>query len=293
MRFFERVYTALITPFFKGEVDWESLGRLLEQQTAAGITGFVVNGTTGESPTLTENEVAEIFRFVRQKVSKETLLVLGTGTNSTKETIRKTQAAKELGADAALVVVPYYNKPPQRGLVQHFMAVAQSTNLPIILYNVPGRTIADLSVESVAELSKEKRIVGIKDATGKPEVAKSLRQNCRSDFVLLSGDDGTYLEFLRAGGRGIISVATHLFPEEFLTWTRRGSEGLSEEDIGVMKHIAPVIDNLFIEANPIPVKMALCKMGLIRSAELRLPLVEMEKTLAEKLESSMQRAGLL
>ncbi|HRO66936.1 MAG TPA: 4-hydroxy-tetrahydrodipicolinate synthase [Pseudobdellovibrionaceae bacterium] len=287
------VFTALITPFQNGKIDFASLERLLARQLAGGIDGFVVNGTTAESPTLSEEEVADLFSFVRKKVGAKVPLILGTGSNSTEDTIAATRRAEQWGADAALVVVPYYNKPPQRGLFAHFKAVADATRLPILLYNVPGRTITSLELETIRKLSEIENIVGIKEASGKIEFASEIRKACGKDFVLLSGDDGTYAKFLEAGGDGVISVASHILPEAFSRWTKALHQGDAASSLKEIPQYAKVIDLLFVEANPIPVKKALQFMGVIQSASLRLPLVEMDEKLALSLKEEMVRCGIL
>jgi 4-hydroxy-tetrahydrodipicolinate synthase len=279
--------TALITPFQKGQIDFESFESLLHQQLKGGIGGFVINGTTAESPTLDWEEVESIFHFTKKRVNKEFPLIIGTGSNSTAKTIIDTKKARDLGADAALVVVPYYNKPPQRGLVAHFSRVAEESDFPIILYNVPGRTITSLTIESIIELAKVPNIVGIKEATGNIEFAREISQKCGPEFTLLSGDDGTYVEFLKNGGHGVISVATHIIPDQFAAWLKNPNQ---TEEFFKYRNL---IDKLFLEANPIPVKKALQFMGIIKSAELRLPLMEMDKTLAETLKEEMKHTGLL
>lgn len=272
------VWTALVTPFKDGVVDEASLQKLFRQQTENGIKGFVINGTTGESPVLSREERERIFHLARAHTRVP--LMMGTGTNDTAETIRRTQEAQALGADAALVVVPYYNKPPQRGLFEHFRAVAASTTLPVFLYNVPGRTVAGLSLETIAELAKIGNIAGLKEATGDVEFAARIRAACPEDFILLSGDDGTYEGFLKAGGHGVISVASHVIPSEFVA-----AKNLSR--------YSKLIDLLFCEANPIPVKKALQLMGVIATAEMRLPLVEMDAAKARELENEMRVLGVL
>lgn len=274
-----KTITALVTPFDQGQVDYASLERLIKHQLQNGINGFVVHGTTGESPTVTNKERKEIFQFIQARVPKDFLLIVGTGSNSTAKTIEATQEAKTWGAQAALVVVPYYNKPPQRGLVQHFLKVSAEGGLPVILYNVPGRTITSLSLESIVQLSEDQNIVGIKEATGDIEFARAIRQSIRRKFLLLSGDDGTYEKFLAVGGDGIISVGSHVLPKEFAA--------------GKVEAHLPLIDSLYLEANPIPVKKALQFMGLLKSAELRLPLVEMSEELAPKLKALLQEKRLL
>ncbi|MBX2988075.1 MAG: 4-hydroxy-tetrahydrodipicolinate synthase [Bdellovibrionaceae bacterium] len=285
--------TALITPFHEGKIDYDSLERLLDHQLKNGIEGFVINGTTAESPTLEKSEREEIFRFARQFTQGRVPLIMGTGSNSTEKTVQATREAEKLGADAVLVVVPYYNKPPQRGLFAHFKKTAESTSLPVLLYNVPGRTITSLAVETVQELSRIKNIVGIKEASGKIDLARDIQNACGREFILLSGDDGTYAEFLAAGGHGVISVASHILPAAFSSWRRSALEGKFEEAREGIRRYGRLIDLLFCEANPIPVKKALQLMGLVRSAELRLPLTEMESALTAELKKEMTACGLL
>lgn len=287
MKNLKTTFTALITPFLNQQVDYDSLENLIRFQIQNGIGGFVINGTTAESPTLETEEVQKIFKFTRNIVGSSFPLVMGTGSNSTLKTIKESVLAKELGADAILVVVPYYNKPPQRGLVQHFTHVANNAHLPLLLYNVPGRTMTSLSIESVMELSKVKNIVGIKEASGNIPFASEIRHKCPKDFILLSGDDGTYIDFLNSGGDGIISVASHIIPKEFVKWLENPKQA---ESFSKYKNL---IDLLFIEANPIPVKKALQFLGIIKSAELRLPLMEMESALSAKLKTELMRVGLI
>lgn len=272
------VFTALVTPFLKGEVDYKSLEQLVRDQLKEGVQGFVVHGTTGESPTVASEEKAKIFSFIKNLVPRGFPLIVGTGTNSTSETIQNSKVAEKWGADALLVVVPYYNKPPQQGLFEHFMAVASAVNIPIFLYNVPGRTITSLELETIKKLSKHPQIVGIKEASGNLDFGASIRRECGNEFILLSGDDGTYDEFMKFGD-GVISVASHIIPKAFLE--KSASQHLD------------LINKLFCEANPIPVKMALHKMGTLKSAECRLPLVTMSETNTNSLVSLLKKEGLL
>ncbi|MBX3041874.1 MAG: 4-hydroxy-tetrahydrodipicolinate synthase [Bdellovibrionaceae bacterium] len=293
MNRFKGVFTALITPFQNGKIDFTSLEKLIDQQLSGGVDGFVVNGTTAESPTLSEDEVSELFAFIRKKVGAKVPLILGTGSNSTADTVAATKLAEQWGADAALVVVPYYNKPPQRGLFAHFKTVADSTRLPIILYNVPGRTITSLDLDTIQRLSEVKNIIGIKEASGKIDFASEIRKSCGKDFVLLSGDDGTYAKFLEVGGDGVISVASHILPKAFSRWTKAAHQGDAGTSLKELPQYAKAIDLLFVEANPIPVKKALQLMKVIDRAELRLPLVEMDEKLAVSLKEEMVRCGIL
>jgi len=293
MKNFKATITALITPFDKGAVDYKSLEKLIQHQIQNGIEGFVINGTTAESPTLTENEVAEIFKVARANVGAEFPLILGTGSNSTSKTSQASEKAQAMGADAVLVVVPYYNKPPQRGLVQHFLTVAKSVSIPVILYNVPGRTITALSADSIRELSQVKNIIGIKEASGNIELASEIVNKCGAEFVMLSGDDGTYVDFLKAGGHGVISVASHVIPREMIQWKKLVQSGKYDEAKADLKKHTALINHLFVEANPIPVKMAMYFMGQIKSPELRLPLVQMSEDLAEKMKQEMKSLGVI
>lgn len=292
MEKFKGVFTALITPFKNGAVDYQSLEKLVQFQIKNGVDGFVINGTTAESPNLSHQEIAELFKKVKSW-APTAVLIMGTGSNSTAKTIEDTKKASELGADAVLVVVPYYNKPPQRGLEQHFRAIAQATKLPVILYNVPGRTITSLEPETVKQIAIEKNVVGIKEATGKVDLAEKIIQLCGKNFVMLSGDDGTYVEFLAVGGHGVISVASHILPRQFADWTKWVKEGQTEKARAEIKKYSRLIDLLFVEANPIPVKKACQLMGLIETAELRLPLVELEAKHTETLKEEMKKVGLL
>jgi len=279
MKNFKGVFSALITPFDQGQVDFVSLKKLVDFQLEKGIQGFVINGTTAESPTLEAFEREKIFKEIKSWVPAKFPLIMGTGSNSTSKTIQESKEAEKIGADGILVVVPYYNKPPQRGLLEHFKAVADATQIPNILYNVPSRTITFLELETIKKLSEHPNIFGIKEASGNIELAKQIRQSCGESFSLLSGDDGTYDDFMAAGGNGVISVASMIIPEAMLKIRS--------------KDYRELIDMLFIEANPIPLKKALQLMGIIKSAECRLPLVTLSETHAEKLKKMMKLKGLL
>ncbi|HWU44694.1 MAG TPA: 4-hydroxy-tetrahydrodipicolinate synthase, partial [Bdellovibrio sp.] len=222
-------FTALITPFKNGKIDFPSLDRLVKHQLENGVDGFVINGTTGESPTLTDAEKAQLFKHVRGFVGDKVALIMGTGSNDTATTIADSKAAEELGADAILVVVPYYNKPPQRGLFAHFKAVASAVKIPTLLYNVPGRTITSLATETIRDLSKVSGVVGIKEASGKIDFASEIISACGKEFVMLSGDDGSYVEFLGAGGHGVISVASHVIPKQMVQWKNWVAQGQLEK----------------------------------------------------------------
>jgi 4-hydroxy-tetrahydrodipicolinate synthase len=273
------VFTALVTPFKNDAVDYASLENLVVRQLADKVNGFVVNGTTAESPTLTAAERKQIFTVIKKLVPSDFPLVMGTGSNSTAKSIEETKEAEQMGADAALVVVPYYNKPPQAGLLEHFSKIASATKLPNLLYNVPGRTITSLELTTIVKLAAHPNIVGIKEASGDIEFAKKIRQSCGAEFILLSGDDGTYDEFMSVGGNGVISVASHIIANAF-------------HKRSVTKYKA-LVDLLFKEPNPIPVKMALYQMGILSTAECRLPLVKMSEPNANTLNKILSENGLL
>ncbi|KYG69014.1 4-hydroxy-tetrahydrodipicolinate synthase [Bdellovibrio bacteriovorus] len=293
MKNFKGTFTALITPFKNEKVDYTSLDRLLKQQLDGGVDGFVVNGTTAESPTLSTQEVGELFKHIRKFVGDKVPLIMGTGSNDTAKSIETSRKAEEMGADAILVVVPYYNKPPQRGLFEHFKAVASSVKIPTLLYNVPGRTITSLATETIRDLAKVPGVIGIKEATGKIDLAQDIIKACGKEFVMLSGDDGTYVDFLGAGGHGVISVATHVIPAQMVQWKKWVSEGQIEKARADINKYMNLINLLFVEANPIPVKKALQLMGVIDSASLRLPLVELSAEHTESLKAEMKKVGLL
>lgn len=287
------VFSALITPFDNGEVDYTSLEKLVDYQVNQGINGLVINGTTAESPTLTSVEVKKIFSIVRAMVGLQFPLILGTGSNSTSKTVEDTKKAAELGADGALVVVPYYNKPPQRGLVQHFKAVAKNSDVPVILYNVPGRTITSMTAETIWELSETKNIVGIKEASGDIEFDQKLKSKLPKDFVFLSGDDGTYIDFLKIGGHGLISVMSNIIPKLSVEWTQSVMNGSVNETESTFKKYKALIDGMYVEANPIPVKWMLYRKGLIKSPEMRLPLMDLDPKFHAGTEKLMMETGLL
>lgn len=284
---FEGVITALITPFNKGEVDYPSLKNLLKSQLDNGVDGFVVHGTTAESPTTTEAEKEKIFQFVKSEVSGQVPLIVGTGTNSTQDTVSKSQKAEKWGADALLVVVPYYNKPPQRGLYEHFNTVANSVDIPTILYNVPGRTITSLEIGTIVSLSENKKIVAIKEATGDVEFGAQIISKVRKDFHVLSGDDKTCMALAARGGKGVIAVVSHLISGKMQETYKKIKSG----DASALKNYErffPLIDSMYVEANPIPVKYALKKAGILFSEEMRLPLVSLSNDLRPKVDEQIK-----
>lgn len=292
MKDFTGVFTALITPFKDGNVDDASLKKLVRFQLDRGVQGFVVNGTTAESPCLSKKEREHVFKIVEAEVAGQAPLIMGTGSNNTRDTVEATRDAAFLGANAALVVVPYYNKPPQRGLEQHYRTIAEASDIPVILYNVPSRTIAKLELETIVTLSHVKNIIGIKDATGDIDLARKTLSKSKDGFMVTSGDDATYLDLVMEGGHGVISVASHIMPKEFVSWYRKAhaTDNGWKADFDKAKSL---IDYLYVEANPIPVKMALALMGVIATPEMRLPLTPLIEPFTTELKSRMQKQGLL
>ncbi len=293
MKNLKGVFTALVTPFINEKIDYKSLEKLLEAQLAGGVDGFVINGTTAESPTLHIEEREEIFKVVRKKVGNTKTLILGTGTNDTESTIKDSVRAQALGADALLVVVPYYNKPPQRGLVKHFTKVASAVEIPSLLYNVPGRTVTSLNSESILELSLVKNIVGIKEASGDINFLKEIKKKVSQDFIFLSGDDGTYIEFLENGGHGVISVTSHIFPKAMKKWLELVVSGQGPVAKEEFKKYKILTDLIFAEANPIPVKAALKMMNILEQDDLRLPLVTLEEKWRKLIQVELKNLALL
>ena len=284
---------ALVTPMTEsGDVDHVAFGRLLDWHARHGSDGVVIAGTTGESPTVSAAEAAELLQIAVQRVGGRMPIIAGTGGNSTAESIERTRAACELGVDGVLVVTPYYNRPPQEGLYRHFSLVADSSSVPLILYNVPSRTACDLLPETVERLSFHPQIIGIKEATGSIERGAEILGRCGDDFLLLSGDDATCRELIGAGAQGVITVTGNVAPrlmhemvEAALSDDPGGARELDERLAGL--HTA-----LFVESNPIPVKWALGRLGLIGPG-IRLPLVPLAESNQEIVLAAMRRAGVI
>jgi 4-hydroxy-tetrahydrodipicolinate synthase len=266
-------FVAIVTPMFEdGSIDYESLRKLIDFHCENNSDGIVIVGTSGESPTITFEEHTNLIKETIEYTSKRLPVIAGTGANSTEEAIFLTKSAKELGADAALIVAPYYNKPPQEGLYLHFKKINDEVDIPQILYNVPSRTCSDIENETVVELSKLKNIIGIKDATGDLSRIQALKNEVPDNFLFYSGDDASSCEFLKLGGHGVISVTANIKPREMSSICQLNATGQFEEAINVNQKISELHDILFIQSNPIPVKYLLNKMGLINSG-IRLPLV--------------------
>lgn len=290
---FKGSLVALVTPMqADGTVDKKSLHDLVEWHIESKTDGLVVVGTTGEAATLTEDEQYEIISDVVKQVAGRIPVIAGTGTNSTQHTIELTLNAKKAGADAALIVTPYYNKPTQKGLIEHYKLIAEKTAFPIILYNVPGRTACDLLPETVAQLAKIPHIIGIKEATGKLERATEILKHCGEKFAIYSGDDETALDLMLLGAHGVISVTTNVAPRkmhDLCAAALAGNKALAEK---LNKELMPLHKKLFLESNPIPTKWALHEMGLIPPG-IRLPLSPLDPKFHTDLKSAMQQAGVV
>ncbi|ERM60161.1 MULTISPECIES: 4-hydroxy-tetrahydrodipicolinate synthase [Vibrio] len=269
---------ALVTPFnTDGEVDFDSLKKLVEHHIAAGSDGLVAVGTTGESSTLTIEEHVKVVNKIVEFADGRIPVIAGTGANATHESVLFSRLLNGSGIAGCLSVTPYYNKPTQEGLYQHYKAIAEVSDVPQILYNVPGRTAVDLLPETVARLSEIENIVALKDATGDLDRIAIHRELCGEDFILLSGDDLTGLEFVKRGGDGVISVTNNVAAADMATMFKLAKEGKFEEAEAINERLMPLHKNLFVESNPIPVKWAVHKMGLIAEGGLRLPLTELSE----------------
>ena len=284
---------ALITPMFDdGAVDYDALNNLIDFHIDAGTSSIVSVGTTGESATVGVKEHLKIIKHTIEYAARRIPIIAGTGANSTSEAIELTQEAKNLGADACLLVTPYYNKPTQEGLFHHFKLIADSVDIDQILYNVPGRTAVNMSVETTARLSEISNIIGIKDATGDLTIIRELVKSCPEDFLLLTGDDATALDFLLLGGHGGISVTANVTPKELQKVYMTAIAGNAEVARQANKELTNLHQNLFLESNPIPVKWALHKMGLC-SKGIRLPLLELSSEFRPVIENDLKDLNLL
>ena len=290
---FAGTYTALITPFRDGQVDYDGFRKLIEAQIAGGVDGIVPVGTTGESPTLSHDEHRDVIKAAVDIAAGRVKVVGGTGSNSTDEAIGLTQDAEKAGADGALIVAPYYNKPSPEGLYRHFRAIAENTKLTIILYSIPGRCGIDIGVPVVARLAKDcPNIVAIKEAGGTVERVSQLRQAVPDTFEIISGDDSLTVPFISVGAVGVISVASNVAPGPVSELIRAAREGQMARAEQLQRRLYPLFKNLFIESNPAPAKYALnLIMGL--SPELRLPLVEMSDESRQLVRATLADLGLL
>ncbi len=283
-------YTALVTPFKNGAVDYEAFAKLLDAQLAGGVAGVVPVGTTGESPTLTMKEHSEVIEFTIRRCKGKCTVIAGTGANSTAEAIQLTKEAAEMGADATLQVTPYYNKPTNEGLYRHFSEVADKCGLPVVLYNVPGRSGKEIPIEVVARLSKNPLIVAVKEAAGSVERVSAIKNVC--DITVLSGDDSLTLPMMSVGAAGIISVASNILPAEVQRQVQLALDGDFAGALAIHRRLYPLYKNLFLESNPVPVKAAMADLGMI-AEEYRLPLCEMTAANREILRQTLRQLGIL
>ena len=285
---FRGTFTAVVTPFRNGRIDASAFQTLIETQIAAGITGIVAIGTTGESPTLSHDERQQVIRLTVATANKRCLVIAGTGSNATEHAVADTKMAEKLGIGGALLVAPYYNKPSQEGLFRHFKTIADATSLPIILYNIPGRCSVDINPDTVVRLAKECRnIVSIKEASGSVERVSDLRRRLPESFTILSGDDSLTLPFMAVGAVGVVSVASNLFPSEVCALVRTCESGDLKSATQLHRRLLPLFKDLFIEPNPVPVKTAL---GWRRAmlGEVRLPLCEMSEANHARLRKTLE-----
>lgn len=284
---------ALVTPMTAdGSIHWDQLATLLDWHVEKGTDAVVSVGTTGESATLDMEEHCEVIRFTVARIAGRIPVVAGTGANSTSEAIELTAAAKAAGADACLLVTPYYNKPTQEGLFRHHTAIADAVAIPQLLYNVPGRTACDMLPETVARLANHSHIIGIKEATGNLTRTAQILERCPSDFVLYSGDDATARELILAGAKGNVSVTANVVPELMHQMCMAALAGDAKQAAALDQRMAALHRDLFLEANPIPVKWALHRMGLI-DAGIRLPLTPLSEQYHEAVEAALRQAGAL
>ncbi len=289
---FTGVYTALVTPFDGDRVDEKSLGDMVETQIEAGIDGLVPCGSTGESATLSHAEHQRVVEVVVEAARGRVPVIAGTGSNSTREAIALTLHAKEAGATAALLISPYYNKPTQEGIAAHFETIASETRLPLIPYNIPGRTASDMRPETLARMAAHEFIVGVKEACGDVDQIAHVVAACPDDFAVLSGDDALTLPVIAVGGCGVISTSSNVAPVEMVEMVRAAREGDLARAREIHHRLLPLFDALFAETNPIPVKAAIAMLGRC-SPEIRLPLTPVTDANRERLHAVLQELGFL
>lgn len=284
--------TALITPFRNGEIDWKAFENLVEWQIEQGSHGLVPCGTTGESPTLSDEEVQGVITRCVQITKGRVPVIAGTGSNSTKKAVATTQMAREVGADAALIVAPYYNKPTQDGLYAHYRAIHDSTDLPIVLYNVPARCVTEIAIDTVVKLAQLPRIAGIKDATNDIPRATLIKSQVKADFSILCGDDGIAGAFLAQGAIGCISVSSNVAPALCASFQNAWAEGNTSAFNDLQTRLAPLHKVLFIESSPAPIKYACSKLGLCTD-EVRLPLLPATAHCRAAVDATLEKLGLI
>jgi 4-hydroxy-tetrahydrodipicolinate synthase len=284
--------TALITPFKNGAIDETALRRMVDWQITQGTQGLVPVGTTGESPTLDHAEHQRVVEICVQAANRRVPVIAGAGSNATAEAIQFTRHAKEAGADAVLSVAPYYNKPTQEGLYRHFAAIAETVDIPIILYNIPGRSIVEIAVETMARLAEIPQIIGVKDATGNLARASRDRAALPKDFIRLSGEDSTSLGFMAHGGQGCISVTSNVAPKLCAEFQSACLAGDFTTGLALQDKLMPLHDALFCEASPAPTKYAASLLGICEP-DVRLPIIPLSDKARDTVRSAMQHAGLL
>lgn len=289
----EGTYTALVTPFRDGEIDEPAFQQLIEDQISGGLTGIVPVGTTGESPTLSHDEHRRVIDLAIETAAGRCQVIAGTGSNATSEAVELTRQAEKSGADAALIVAPYYNRPTQEGLFLHYQKIAESTSIPIVLYSIPGRCGVEISVETVVRLAATcPNIISIKEAGGNVERVSLLRQALPSEFTIVSGDDSLTLPFLSVGAVGLISVASNLIPAEVNALVRSWLDGRPDEAAALHAQFYQLFKDLFIESNPAPVKAALALRNRM-TEEVRLPLCALSDASRAKLTATLKACNLL
>ncbi len=289
---FEGVYTALITPFSDGKVDYDALDKIIEHQISGGVTGVLPMGTTGESPTVTHDEHIDIIKHVAQQVNGRVKVLAGSGSNSTKEAVYLSQEAKDAGADSLLLVNPYYNKPPQRALVEHFATVAEAVDIPIMLYNIPGRTGINFLPESVKELCDRcDNIAAMKEASGSIQQMMHLHQVMGDRIAMMSGDDNLLLPLLAVGGTGVVSVISNIIPGDVVEIIKEFKAGNVQSAREKFYKLMPLCKMMFLETNPIPIKAVMAKAGFC-TGEIRQPLLKLQEENVQKLVEAFSAYGV-
>ena len=293
MKDFGRVLTAMVTPFKEDlSIDYDLASKLAKHLAENGSDGLVVHGTTGESPTLTHEEEYELYKVIVKAVKGKAVVIAGTGSNSTATTIKSTKEAEKIGCDGAMIVVPYYNKPPQEGLFQHFKTVAESTKLPLIIYNIPGRSSRNMEPETVKRLSEIKNYVAIKEASGNLDQVKKIREITPKDFLIYSGDDNLTIPIMERGGHGVISVVTHVAGKMVKEMVEAQASGNLKRAAEINAKLEPLYKGLFVTTNPIPIKAAL-EMAGFKVGKPRLPLVEATPKEKEEIKKDLKELGII
>ena len=288
----EGTFTALVTPFRDDSIDEEAFRNLIERQIEAGIDGLVPCGSTGESATLSYEEHHRVVEITIEAAAGRVPVIAGTGSNSTREAIAFTEHAKQAGADAALLLSPYYNKPTQEGIYQHYAAVARETGLPLVIYNIPGRTASNILPETIGRLARIDNVIGVKESSGNLDQIAHVVASCPPEFSVVSGDDALTLPLMSVGGKGVISTTSNVAPDLMISLVRNFASGHLAEARELHHQLLPLFDALFCETNPIPVKAALTALGLC-DGEIRLPLTPLTAPNLERLKVVMKDLGIL